>query len=175
MKSVLAAVICAWLAVMLEVSGTGLIPRGALFLPVICAVFTWQPGVRPLLIGGILLLLDWIARPTLLPAVPLLLPFAVLLIVPHDARRRYGVRRMLRLPAPLQIPLLTVIATGLQCLAGVSYPALPNSEELRLLVSHSLLPLLLVALPVSAVLALLLRLAEETGLRRPFLSELQRI
>jgi len=175
MKSVLAAVICAWLAVMLEVSGTGLIPRGALFLPVICAVFTWQPGARPLLIGGVLLLLDWIARPTLLPAVPLLLPFAVLLIVPHDARRRYEVRRILRLPTPLHIPLLTVIAAGLQCLAGVSYPVLPNSEELRLLVSHSLLPMLLMALPFSAVLALLVRLAEETGLRRPFLSELQRI
>jgi len=78
MKPVLAAVTCAWLALMLEISCTDLIPRGALFLPVVCAVLTWQPGVRLLLAGGLLLLLDWIARPTLLPAVPLLLPFGLL-------------------------------------------------------------------------------------------------
>lgn len=175
MKSVLAAVICVWLVVMVELCGTGLIPRGALFLPVMCAVFAWQPRARLLLTGGVLLLLDWIARPTLLPAVPLLLPFAVLLIVPQGVRRQYATRRVLRLPAPLHIPLLTVVAAGLQCLGSLSYSQLLNAEELRTLLSHSLMPLLLTALPVSAVLALLMRLAEETGLRRPFLSELQRI
>jgi len=174
MKSVLAAAICAWLAVMLEVSCTDLISRGALFLPVVCAVLTWQVGARLLLVGGLLLLLDWIARPTLLPAVPLLLPFALLLVVPHASRRHYGMRRQLRLPSPLQIPVLTMVATTLQCAGGLSYVHLPTSADL-LLVSRELTPLLLTALPVSAVLALLLRLAEETGLRRPFNSELQRI
>lgn len=174
MKPLLAAVTCAWLAMMLEVSCTGLIPRGALFLPMVCAVLTWQVGARQLLVGGLLLLLDWIARPTLLPVVPLLLPFGLLLVVPPAPTRQYGGRRRLRLPTPLQIPMLTIGATTLQCLAGLSYVQLPTTAELLMLARQDLTPLLLTALPVSAVLALLLRLADEFGLRRPFNSELLR-
>ena len=74
MKQILAAVICAWLSVMLELAFADVLPRGALLLPVLCAVLTWRASVRLLLTGGILLLTDWIARPTLLPLVPLLLP-----------------------------------------------------------------------------------------------------
>ena len=175
MKQILAAMICAWLSVMLELAFADVLPRGALLLPVLCAVLTWRASVRLLLTGGILLLTDWIARPTLLPLVPLLLPFAVLLVLPDAVQRSYDVRVWLRLPTPLQVPLLTILAAVLQSCSGLSWQVAPTAQDLLQLFSQHLSPLLLVAVPVSAVLALLLRLAEELGLRRAFAAEFPRL
>jgi len=159
-------VLLVWLAEVLEQALPQWLPRGAAALPVICAVVLWNRSAGGLCVGGVLLLLDWIARPTAFPAAPLLLPLCAALIGTAGSEDSGLQRRRLRLPAPLLLPLL---AGGLLAAQSVSLEAWHVWRD-PLAAAQSALqqgqPALLVLLPVSGVLALLLQLGEELGLRR---------
>lgn len=161
-----AGAVCAWFAVVLELAWPAVIPRGSLLIPVICAVVSWERSAALLGIGGLFLLLDWIARPTIFPFAPLFLPLLIAgggswsLEEVSWRRQRWGVPRPLRLPL-LAVMVLAIQTASLQRPAVWLQPATAVDVWLR-----QMQPALLVLLPISGVIALLLQLAEELGLRK---------
>lgn len=165
-RGLFAALLLVWFAVVLEQSFVGFLPRGGVVIPAICVVVLWNHSAAGLFLGGGLLLLDWIARPTCFPAAPLLLPLLVTTFVVSAHSESQLQRGRLRIPPPLLLPLLAVILLAVQSASGESMAAWCNPQNA---VQESLLrlrPALLVLLPTSGVLALLLQLSEELGLRR---------
>lgn len=167
LRGVVAALLLIWFAEVLEQSFPGQLPRGAAVLPCVCAVVLWNRSAGGLFLGGGLLLLDWIARPTTFPAAPLLLP--LLAATTGDvSEESSGLRRRgLRFPAPLLLPLLAMVLLAVQ---SASLQTVADWWQDPVTAARSALlrmrPALLVLLPVSGVLALLLQLSEELGLRR---------
>ena len=171
-----AAVVClgVWFTIVLELTWPTLIPRGSLLIPVICAAIIWERSAALLGLAGILLLLDWIARPTLFPVAPLILPLLIAAAANQPAAENSWRRKRWRIPAPLRLPLLSVVVLALQSaslqgLAQWLQPSTAINDFLR-----QMQPQILVLLPVSAVMALLLQLAEELGLRRTAAASLRR-
>lgn len=120
----------AWCSVVLEITFSERIPRGALFLPVVGAVLLWMPSARGVLAGGVLLLLDWIIRPTLLPCVPFLIPFiAIVLSSGRGKSGMYQQRRVsLRLPDALQLPCLVLLAMLFDQLSQIPISTWPAGD-----------------------------------------------
>ena len=119
------------------------------------------------------ILMDWIIRPTQLPLSATVLPLIGAAIFAAGANRREqdrGNRIRLRIPEPLQLPLVTVLAIAMQ---AVSQLSAENTSSLTAMAQYVgrmpqlLLPVLVIALPISAVLSLAFRGADEFGLRRP--------
>jgi uncharacterized membrane protein YphA (DoxX/SURF4 family) len=161
-----AGVLLVWLAEVLEQALPQWLPRGAAVLPVICAVVLWNRSASGLCLGGVLLLLDWIARPTSFPAAPLLLPLFAALLHTAGPDESGLQRRRFRIPAPLLLPLLAGVLLTAQSLSLDSWNVWRDPlTAARSALQHGR-PALLVLLPVSGVLALLLQLSEELGLRR---------
>jgi len=170
MKTLLVAACLMWITLALEVAWPVTVPHGALLLPIVCGVIFWTRSTAGLMLSGIVLLLDWIGRPTQLPLCAMLLPFvAVLCLAPsahHDEYRSVGMS--FRIPLPLQLPLMTLVAVLLQIggslpLASLSTPTLILPDVLQ-----TLRAICIIALPVSAGLTLMIRVADEFGLRRAF-------
>ena len=168
MKFVTCSLLLSWFAVVLEIAFQNTIPRGTLFLPIACAVLLWAPAATALLTGGLLLLVDWTARPTLLPVVPFVIPFLTAALFSSrghagDYRRS---RFALRLPEAFQLPLFVLVALTLDQLSGIPVRDWSAGPPDLILILQKLQPLVLIAVPVSAGLTFLMKLAEETGLRR---------
>jgi len=84
---------------------------------------------------------------------------------PEDYRARgFG----FRLPIPLHLPLLTLAAVLLQTLGSVPLTQLLMTTVVFSTIIDNLQSLAFIALPVSAVVSLIIRLADEIGLRRSF-------
>jgi len=170
MKTLIAVGCLLWLALVTELAWPTLIPRGALLLPIVCGAMSWVRSSAGLAVAGLLLLLDWVARPTVLPLCPMLLPFvAVLCVAPsrhHDEYRSRSVA--LRIPQPLQLPLLTLMALLLQVVSEFSLSQWLKPDELLTLLADRGRMALMVAIPLSAMLSLLVRAGDELGLRRAF-------
>lgn len=158
-----------WLTIAIELTWSGSLPQGALLLPIACGVMFWMRSVSGILLAATALLLDWVARPGFLPLCPMLLPgVAACLISPSRKPDDYSSRRQSfgRMLTPLHLPLITLMAVSLQ-LAGRHNPAsMPSWIDFQSTISTSLPPLLMISLPISAGISMLMRLADELGLRR---------
>ena len=166
MKRCLLLLSVLWFTLAVELSLPNALPQGSLLLPVCCAVMYWTRSASSLLCCGLGLLLDWIARPTSLPLCPMLLPALMAVSLAPSSRQTDYRSRVLRLPAPLQLPLLTLCAVLLHIMSHVpveSYSRLPSMVPDLVASTRSLL---LVALPLSAFGSLMIRFGDEFGLRR---------
>jgi hypothetical protein len=161
-----AALVSAWFAMVVELAWPGAVPRGSVVIPMICALILWERSAFILCLGGGLLIVDWIARPTAFPAAPLVLPLLFAAAGNSSESQRSWKKRRPGIPAPLRLPLFAMMILGLQVASQQRpgdwmRPAAASQEWLVGLHAP-----LLVLLPVSGVLALLLQLAAELGIRR---------
>ena len=154
----------------LEMAWPSALPHGAVLLPVACGVMFWTRSSVGLILSSAVLLLDWIARPTLLPLCAMILPVvAVLCVAPSVQSDDFGKRRFsLCIPVPLLLPALTLIAVVLQIVSSIPVPQFMAVATLLPFVTDRLQPLAIIALPFSAGISLLIRCADEFGLRRSF-------
>ncbi len=168
MKFLTCSLLLSWCSIVLEIAFQDTVPRGTLFLPIVCAVLLWAPAAPALLTGGLLLLADWTARPTLLPIVPFVIPFlTAALFSSRDETGEYRRSRFgLRLPEAFQLPVFVLVALTLEQLSGIPVRDWPSGPPDLMQVLQRMQPLVLIAVPVSASLTFLMKLAEETGLRR---------
>ncbi len=167
LRGLAVGVLFAWFAEVLEQALPHWLPRGTAVLPVMCAMVLWNGSAGGLCLGGGLLLLDWIARPTSFPLAPLLLPLLSLLLPANTGADETGLRRRrLRIPGPLLLPLLAVALLLAQSASLASWSAWRDPAVAAQGMLVQVRPALLVLLPVSGVLALLLQLSDELGLRR---------
>jgi hypothetical protein len=67
---------------------------------------------------------------------------------------------------PLHLPLFTLLAVGLQLIGQMNLSAIPAMPEVYAALKTSLPSLLIISLPISAGISMLMRLADELGLRR---------
>jgi hypothetical protein len=169
MKSLGAVLIILWFTLVIELTWRAVLPQGALLIPVVCTMLCWLRTPLSFLSTGSLLLLDWIARPGSLPLAPLLLPLAAsAVLIPPASEAVTGENGFWRIPGPLLVPLLSVFGGLLQAAGTVSLRTPDSAVAAGQQLLGSLQPLLLVVLPVSGAGALLIRCADELGLRRSF-------
>jgi hypothetical protein len=158
-----------WISIAVELTWSGSMPHGALVLPLACGIMFWMRSVSGILLSATALLLDWVARPGFLPLCPMLLPaIAACLISPSSKPDDYSSRRrsFAKKLTPLHLPLITFIAVSLQLIGQLNLSSLPAAEDLQLAAKNSLPSLLMISLPISAGISMLMRLADELGLRR---------
>lgn len=168
MKIVLAMTIL-WMAIAVEIAWSQSLPQGALLLPIACGIMFWMGSGTGILLSATALLIDWIARPGFLPLCPMLLPaIAVCLISPASNSKDYRSHRQsfLKLMTPLHLPLFTLLAVALQLIGQMNLSVIPTLTEFDSAVQTSLPSLLMISLPISAGISMLIRLADEFGLRR---------
>jgi hypothetical protein len=167
--SVLLILAVLWMSIACELAWSGTLPHGALLLPMTCGVMFWTRSVTGILLAGAALLIDWVARPGFLPLCPMLLPgLAACLINPSSKPDDYSSRRksFVRMLTPLHLPLITLIAISLQLTSQMDLSSVPALIDVQSMVRASLPSLLMISLPVSAGISMLMRLADELGLRR---------
>ena len=168
MKMILALAIL-WISIAIELACSGSIPHGALVLPIACGIMFWMRSVTGILLSAAALLIDWVARPGFLPLCPMLLPaIAACLISPSSKADDYSSRRQsfAKMLAPLHLPLITLMAVSLQVTGQLNLSSVPAMVDVQSAVKTSLPSLLMISLPVSAGISMLMRLADELGLRR---------
>ena len=170
MKTTLVAACVLWMSMAVEMAWSSALPHGAVLLPFACGVMFWMRSATGLMLSGVVLLLDWTARPTLLPLCPMILPLAaVLCVAPSVGPDDFGNRRVsFRIPVPLLLPGLTLLAVVLQIVSSVPVTELSVPATLLPFVTDRFQPLAIIALPLSAGVSLLIRVADEFGLRRSF-------
>lgn len=159
-----------WVTLAVELANSSHLPHGSLLLPVICGCLFWHRSTSGLILAGTMLLLDWIARPSFLPLCPMVVPLlAVVCLVPSTRSDGYSTGRSgFRVPVPLQLPLLTLAAVILQTFGALSTEQWLSLPAQASTVLENLKMVLVIALPVSAVLTLTIRMADEFGMRRVF-------
>ena len=171
MKTLLMSVCLLWATLAVEIASAGKVPHGALLLPIVCGIIFWMRSTGGIVLCGLALLVDWIARPTSLPLCSMVLPLlAVLCIAPgvrNEDYRRTGLS--LRIPSPLQLPLLTVAALLLHSLEAITFAQFQTPSVVGNQLTESLASRAVIALPVSALLSLMIHAADELGLRRTFM------
>lgn len=160
-----------WVVLAAELANPGRLPHGSVLLPVACAFLFWLRSASGLMITGGLLLLDWVARPSMIPLCPMLVPLlAVVCLAPSTRSDEYTTGgRWFRIPTPLQLPLLTLLAVILQMFGRLSTEEWLTIASRVPVIVESLYQTLVIALPVSALLSLFIRVADEFGMRRVFL------
>ena len=148
-----------WVTLAVELANPSHLPHGSLLLPVICGCLFWLRSTTGLMLSGTMLLLDWIARPSFLPLCPMLVPLlAVVCLAPSTRSDEYSTgRSWFRVPA--------VILQSLGSLSTEQWLTLPAQVSTVL---ENLKLVLVIALPVSAVISLTIRMADEFGMRRVF-------
>ena len=158
-----------WMTIAVELTWSGSMPHGALVLPLACGIMFWMRSVSGILLSATALLLDWVARPGFLPLCPMLLPaIAACLISPSSKPDDYSSRRrsFAKKLTPLHLPFITLLAVSLQLIGQLNLSSLPAVADVQLAVKTSLPSLLMISLPISAGISMLMRLADELGLRR---------
>lgn len=156
-----------WLAISAELAYSGLLPHGAVLFPLAAGILLWRSTAQNLLIAGGMLLLDWVARPTVWPLAEFIIPVLYLFTSWRQRRDELFQRhRRTRIPEPLQVPLLTLLLVLLHQLGQLNESSLLQIKSV-LAAMQQAIPLLMIALPLSAAMALLTKLAEELGIRRP--------
>jgi hypothetical protein len=170
MKTVMAAISLMWLALIVELAMPSMLVQGSLLLPIACGVMFWTRSTSGLIVSGLILLLDSIARPTQLPLCPMCLPFiAVTCLAPPVHSEEYRARGFsFRIPVPLQLPLLTLAAVLLQCVGSIPLDQFPTFSADVSTIPDRVKSLAIIGLPLSGGLSLMMRLADELGLRRSF-------
>ena len=168
MKTLLIAACLMWSALVAELAWPNQLAQGSLLLPIACSVMCWTRSTNGLMLSGLVLLMDWIARPSQLPWCPMLLPFmAVIFVAPSVHNAGYRVPGFaVRIPVPLQLPLLTLAAVLLQTLGLVPSIQILTPSQFSPAIIDQLKSLAIIALPMSAGISLLIRMADEFGMRR---------
>jgi hypothetical protein len=168
MKTMLGAACLLWMMLAIELTWPRALSQGAVLLPVACAVMYWTRSATGILLAGLMLLMDWIARPSPLPLCSMGLPFlAALWLSPSGRSELFQTRSsVFSIPVPLQLPLLTLAAMLLQTAGAIPSASFAVPDQLVAQVGTALQSLAIVALPISAVLSLMIRVADEFGLRR---------
>jgi hypothetical protein len=171
MKTLLISVCLLWTTLAAELASGGKVPHGALLLPLVCGLIFWMRSTGGLVLCGLALLVDWIARPTSLPLCSMVLPLLSVLCIAPGARnedyRRTGLS--LRIPSPLQLPLFTVAALLLHNFGAITFAQVQTPSMISAQVTESFVSLAVIALPVSALFSLMIHAADELGLRRTFM------
>ena len=158
-----------WVSIAVELAWSGSMPQGAIVLPIACGIMFWMRSVTGIIVSATALLIDWVARPGVLPLCPMLLPaIAAFLISPSSKSDDYSSRRqsLLKMLTPLHLPLATLMAVSLQLIGQLNLSAMPALAEVQSAARTSLPSLLMISLPMSAGISMLMRLADELGLRR---------
>lgn len=158
-----------WLAIAAELAWSDSVPHGALLLPITCGILFWMRSVPGILLSAAALLIDWIARPGFLPLCPMLMPIlAVCLMSPSTKTDDYSSRRqsLWKKLTPLYLPLLTMLAVSLQLIGQLNLSEIPAWADLHSVIKTTLPSLLMISLPISAAISMVMRLADELGLRR---------
>ena len=167
MKRAILCFLIAWFAIVLELAFPNQLPHGSLLLPMVCGTLAWRASASSVFIASVILLLDWIARPTLYPVNALLLPlltaFASSLSEDAPALRRS--RRGL-IPAALRLPFFVTLAIALQTIGNVPWNAFLQFQSTCESLLKTVLPMLMIAIPLSAAMALVYRVCDEFGLTR---------
>jgi hypothetical protein len=167
MKRAIICLLPAWFAIVLELAFPNTLPHGVLLLPVVCGTLAWSVSASSLLTAGTVLLLDWIARPTLYPVNAFLLPLLTAMASSHSddgltvRRRKTG-----WIPTALRLPLFVTLAVILQTAGNVPLNAMLQLEETGRSVLKAVVPMLMIAVPLSAVMVLVYRVCDEFGLTR---------
>jgi hypothetical protein len=169
-KMLIAAVSVMWVALAVELAMPKTLAHGSLLLPIVCGVMFWTRSTSGLIVSGLVLLLDSIARPLQLPLSAMFLPFiAVSFLAPSIHSEEYRARGCsFRVPAPLQLPLLTLAAVLLQSVGSIPLDQYRLLLQIFPIVFTSVKAQAMVALPMSACLSLMIRFGDELGLRRSF-------
>lgn len=163
------ALLILWMSITTEIACSGTLTQGAILLPVACGIMFWMRSMTGLLLAGAALLIDWVARPGFLPLCPMILPFfAACLISPTSLPDDYISRRrtILKMLTPLYLPMLTLIAVLLYLVGQQNLSELSELRQLPSRLAISLPALLMISLPISAAISMLMRLADELGIRR---------
>ena len=158
-----------WMSIAVELAWSRSLPHGALVLPIACGIMFWMRSVTGILLSATALLIDWVARPGCLPLCPMLLPaIAACLISPSAKPDDYSSRRqsLAKMLTPLHLPFITLLAVSLQRISQLNLTSMPVAVDIQLAVTTSLPSLLMISLPISAGISMLMRLADELGLRR---------
>lgn len=167
MKRAIVCFLLAWFAIVLELAFPNQLPHGSLLLPMVCGTLAWRASASSVFIASVVLLLDWIARPTLYPVnalfLPLLTAFASSLSEDAPAIRRC--RRGL-IPAALRLPLFVTLAIALQAIGDIPWNVFLQFQSTGGAMLKTVLPMLMIAVPLSAAMALIYRVCDEFGLTR---------
>lgn len=158
-----------WMSITIELAWSGTLPQGALLLPIACGIMFWMRSVSGILVATTALLFDWIARPGFVPLCPMLIPvLAACLISPSTTRDDYSTHRrsIMKMLTPLHLPLLTLAAIMLHLIGQRNLSELSTLNEIPSVLATAMPSLLMISLPMSAGISMLMRLADELGLRR---------
>ncbi|MCA9062170.1 MAG: hypothetical protein KDA96_03905 [Planctomycetaceae bacterium] len=168
MKKILPAVVVLWMVLALEQAAPGPIVRGGLLLPVCCAVIFFLRNAASVLLTGAALCLDWIIHPIGIPLNAAVLPWLTVVWLQTDAdriERLSGRNPFLRLPHPLRLPVLTLVALLLNVIVQPGLIMITDISATGTRIIEAVTPAALIAIPVSGLLSLGLYLCDELGLR----------
>ncbi len=164
MRFVVARVILAWGAMIIEQSRPDLLPAGAVLLPVVIAGMLWNRSAGGVVAGGVVLILDWIARRQGLPLLPVVLSLGVtLMLLQSSSIHQWGGRRtrVLQTPEWVQPSALTVVGIGLLTGPAIVAHHANFLDTLPVFGKYAM-----ISLPLSVLLTVLMKLADEFGLRQ---------
>jgi hypothetical protein len=169
MKWLTLSLVVHWIVLTVELTWPSALPRGCVLLPVSCGMLFWRRTPTALAVFGCFLLLDQLIRPVPVPLCAFVLPIlSAMLLSPEKRNYEFRSRRawMSAVPAALHLPLLTLLAVSLQKLSVMPTVQAPLSWDAVSLLMDDAGRVLLVAIPLSAVFSLAIRIADEFGLRR---------
>ncbi|MEZ6058782.1 MAG: hypothetical protein R3C19_00300 [Planctomycetaceae bacterium] len=160
LKRNLLTVLLLWATLVAERARPDVLPAGSIFFPAVVAGMLWFRSSSGLLIGGVMLIIDWITRPTPAPVVPVFLTVAATVLLASDADvNEFSERRSLvqRIPEWLRPALLTAAAL-------VAYRA--TNAWATTFDAASIVRCAAISLPLSLLLGIVFRAADDFGLRR---------
>ncbi len=168
MKSILTAGLLIWIALVAEVAFPTQIPGGSLVLPVVCSLCLWFRNASGIFLCGMGLIVDAIVRPAPFPWVGIIIPLiAAMLCRSRGNQSTYRSNPRWRLiPSALELPLLVLVSIWLDLVIRIPAESWSFNTEFGLSIVRRLLPPLMIAMPLSALCSLLIRVADEFGLRR---------
>ena len=164
MKQPLLFATAAWGIFVIEAARADFLPPGVLLLPVVVVGMLWCRSAAGLFVGGAVLVLDGIIHPQPLPLIPVLLTFISAILVSartvDDGFNGHGAFRH-RVPEWMQIILLTSFGLLLLTLPAVTFDQATLADQWMLLRRY-----IVIAIPASFLLACLVQLGDEFGMRR---------
>jgi hypothetical protein len=163
MKGFLVIGMLAWGAMILEQSRPAVLPAGAVLQPLVIISILWNRTAGGVFAGGVVLILDWIARPQGIPLLPVVLTFAATMLLMRTASDPWaGTRaRQPQLPEWIQPIILVVIAILVSTGPAIVTQRTSLADALHLIRSYAM-----VSIPLTALMTGVMKLADEFGLRR---------
>lgn len=165
MKTCLIVMLGCWMAMVCEQTRPDALPAGSVLIPMVAALIFWLRNATGVLLGGVALIIDWIARPNGLPLMPMILPVAAVLLIRQSwpgAQFKYR-RVMMRLPTWTQPLVLTATAVMLQMSSTL---ASFNGSLSLTAVADCLPEYTVTAFVLSAAAGFIIQFCDAMGIRR---------